>query len=318
MSLVGEGVLENKHYSVLLQESVDGLVTDENGFYIDGTFGRGGHSQEILGRLSSEGQLVGFDKDPRAIETGRALALHDSRFSIIHNSFTELKLALDYAKTNEKKISGILLDLGVSSPQLDEAERGFSFMKDGPLDMRMDNSKGVSAAQWIASAGEDEMIRVFRDYGEERFAKRIARAIIEVRDKRTIDRTLDFAQIVKEANPRWEKHKHPATRVFQAVRIFINAELEDLEQVLESAIDILSPGGRLVVISFHSLEDRMVKRFFRDLAKGKQLPRGLPVTELMLDKKLKLVSKAVKASESEVQKNIRSRSAVMRIAERLS
>ena len=211
----------------------------------------------------------------------------------------------------------MLRDLGVPSPQLDDADRGFSFMNDGPLDMRMDNSKGISAAEWVARASEDEMIFVFREYGEERFAKRIARAIIDARNVETITRTLKFAQIVKDANPRWEKHKHPATRVFQAVRIHINAELTDLQQVLDNAVECLNPKGRMVVISFHSLEDRIVKRFFRRMSQGKVLPRGLPVTEEMLDKRMSLVGKTVKASDFEVDENVRSRSAIMRIAERL-
>lgn len=303
---------EHSHYSVLLRESVDALVTNPDGVYVDGTFGRGGHSKEILSRLSPKGRLIGFDKDPVAVEEGNRLAAVDPRFSIVHDSFA----ALD--RINGEGIDGVLLDLGVSSPQLDNADRGFSFMNDGPLDMRMDYSKGISAADWIAQADENEMISVFREYGEERFAKRIARAIISARDIEPITRTLTFAQIVKDANPRWEKHKHPATRVFQAVRIHVNEELTDLSLVLDKAVDSLNPRGRLVVISFHSLEDRIVKRFFRRMAQGKTLPRHLPVTEEMLDKRLSLVGKTIKASDFEVDENVRSRSAIMRIAERLS
>lgn len=303
---------EHSHYSVLLRESVDALVTNPDGMYVDGTFGRGGHSKEILNKLSPKGRLIGFDKDPVAVEEGNRLAIEDPRFSIVHDSFA----ALD--QVSEQGIDGVLLDLGVSSPQLDNADRGFSFMNDGPLDMRMDYSKGVSAADWVAQADENEMVSVFREYGEERFAKRIARAIISARNIEPITRTLALAQIVKDANPRWEKHKHPATRVFQAIRIHVNEELTDLSVVLDKAVDNLNPKGRLVVISFHSLEDRIVKRFFRRMAQGKVLPRHLPVTEEMLDKRLSLVGKTIKASDFEVDENVRSRSAIMRIAERLS
>lgn len=302
---------EGTHYSVLLRESVDALVTNPDGVYVDGTFGRGGHSREILSRLSEAGRLIGFDKDPLAIEEANRLATEDARFRVVHDSFAALN------QVDSGFVDGVLLDLGVSSPQLDDADRGFSFMNDGPLDMRMDNSKGISAAEWVARASEDEMIFVFREYGEERFAKRIARAIIDARNVEPITRTLKFAQIVKDANPRWEKHKHPATRVFQAVRIHINAELTDLQQVLDNAVECLNPKGRMVVISFHSLEDRIVKRFFRRMSQGKVLPRGLPVTEEMLDKRMSLVGKTVKASDFEVDENVRSRSAIMRIAERL-
>lgn len=305
-----------EHYSVLLQESVEGLISNPDGFYVDGTFGRGGHSREILNKLSSKARLLAFDKDPKAIVAAESL-LQDSRFSIEHDSFSKLSSVME--KSFEyQKLDGVLLDLGVSSPQLDEAGRGFSFMHDGPLDMRMNNSEGISAQQWVAETDEADMVWTFREYGEEKFSKRIARAIINVRAEREITRTADLAQIIKDANPRWEKHKHPATRVFQAIRIAVNRELDDLKKALEQAVDLLLPGGRIVVISFHSLEDRIVKRFFRDMSKGKELPKHLPVTEAMLDKKLKLLGKAIKPGEKEIDENIRSRSAVMRIAERLA
>lgn len=307
---------EQQHYSVLLHESVDALVTDVNGTYVDGTFGRGGHSREILKRLSSQGRLIAFDKDPQAIATGQLLEQEDTRFSIVHSSFSNLSSCLQ--NKGIEKVEGVLLDLGVSSPQLDQAERGFSFLQDGPLDMRMDTSSGKTAAEWVATAKEEDISWVLKEYGEERFAKRIARAIVEKREEQAITSTLQLAKIVAEANPKWEKHKNPATRSFQAIRIFINNELTDLQETLSVSLDVLAPQARLVVISFHSLEDRIVKRFIRNKAKGKEFPIGIPVTESMLEKELKIIGKALKASESELGENIRSRSAVMRVAEKLS
>ena len=305
------------HYSVLLRESIDALVMNPDGIYIDGTFGRGGHSREILAALSDKGRLIAFDKDPQAIGEGTRLAQLDQRFAIAHSSFAGLKKVL-MAEGAAGKVDGILLDLGVSSPQLDNAGRGFSFLQDGPLDMRMDNSAGRTAADWINTADEKDIAFVLREYGEERFAKRMARAVVERRQILPITTTREFANIISEANPRWEKGKHPATRAFQAVRIFINAELDDLKKVLVDAVDVLADQGRLVVISFHSLEDRIVKRFFRDQSRGREFPPGLPVTEQMLMKKLRTVGKAVKAGPDEIENNIRSRSAIMRIAERIS
>ncbi|MBX2857926.1 MAG: 16S rRNA (cytosine(1402)-N(4))-methyltransferase RsmH [Cellvibrionaceae bacterium] len=299
------------HDSVLLDKSVQALVQKQAGVYIDGTFGRGGHSRAILRCLNDQGRLIAFDKDPDAIDAGRALAAEDKRFQIVHGSFASM-CELDLAG-----VDGVLLDLGVSSPQLDVAQRGFSFLIDGPLDMRMNNTAGQTAAQWIARADELEMVRVFREFGEERFAKRIARAIAKQRDTQAITTTAQFAKIVSEANPRWERGKHPATRVFQAVRIFINAELDDLQQGLDAALNALVVGGRLVVISFHSLEDRITKRFIRDKCRGKTFPIGVPVTEAMLEKSLKPVGKAVKADDDEISKNNRSRSAIMRVAEKI-
>ena len=303
---------EHSHYSVLLRESVDALVTNPDGIYVDGTFGRGGHSKEILSRLSSKGRLIGFDKDPVAVEEGNRLAAEDSRFSIVHDSFA----ALD--RIDGQAIDGVLLDLGVSSPQLDNADRGFSFMNDGPLDMRMDYSKGVSAADWIAQASEGEMISVFREYGEERFARRMASAVVKEREKTPITGTVQLAGILAAAHPAWERGRHPATKAFQAIRIFINRELDDLEALLAQIIDTLKVGGRLVVISFHSLEDRRVKRFIRDQEQGIKLPKNLPIRDVDRGVRLVKVGKAVKPAVSEVDGNVRSRSAVMRTAERVA
>ncbi|WP_323845066.1 16S rRNA (cytosine(1402)-N(4))-methyltransferase RsmH [Microbulbifer magnicolonia] len=302
------------HRSVLLREAVDALVTDPGGFYIDGTFGRGGHSALILERLNESGRLLGVDKDPQAVEFARERFAGEQRFSIWHGSFADMDLA---AADRAGRVTGILLDLGVSSPQLDQAERGFSFMQDGPLDMRMDTSRGISAADWVNSESEAELARVFKEYGEERFARRMAAAIVRRRAEKRFERTLDLAEVVKAANPAWEKGKHPATRVFQAIRIHINGELEDLQQALEKSLQLLAPGGRLVVISFHSLEDRMVKRFIRDKERGPQLPRGLPVRDSEIVKTVRAVGKAIKADTGEVGENVRSRSAVMRVAEKL-
>lgn len=304
------------HFTVLLQEAVDALVVDAGGRYIDGTFGRGGHSSLIVKSLSEQGQLLAIDKDEQAIVAANELFADESRFEIARTSFAKLE-ELCIARNWQGKLSGILLDLGVSSPQLDQAERGFSFMNDGPLDMRMDTSKGVSAAEWINTVDVTEMIRVFRDYGEERFAKRIATAIVERREEQLFERTLDFAKVVAEANPAWEKNKNPATRVFQAVRICVNNELGDLEAALEQALEMLAVDGRLVVISFHSLEDRIVKRFIKHHEKGDTLPKGLPITDDMLNKRLKNICKAQRASSDEIDENVRSRSAIMRVARKL-
>ncbi|WP_299976393.1 16S rRNA (cytosine(1402)-N(4))-methyltransferase RsmH [uncultured Pseudoteredinibacter sp.] len=304
------------HYSVLLDEAVNHLLIDKDGFYIDGTFGRGGHSALVLNSLGQDGHLMAIDKDPDAIAVAHEKFAAEKRFEIAHGSFAQMQeFVAERGKTG--LVDGILLDLGVSSPQLDEAERGFSFMQDGPLDMRMNSSAGMTAADWVNSAEETEIARVLKEYGEERFAKRIARAIVESRQAKTITRTLQLARIVADANPAWEKGKNPATRAFQGIRIHINNELADLEAVLDQSLSILKPGGRLVVISFHSLEDRLVKRFIRRQEKGQELPPGLPVTEDQLDKTMRSVGKAMKADASELAENIRSRSAVMRVAEKL-
>ncbi|MFL0810579.1 MAG: 16S rRNA (cytosine(1402)-N(4))-methyltransferase RsmH [Agarilytica sp.] len=306
---------EQLHYSVLLEESVDALLQNKNGVYVDGTFGRGGHSKAILAVLGDQGRLIAFDKDPEAVAIGKELEAQDSRFSIVHASFVDMEKELEALSVEQ--VDGVLLDLGVSSPQLDDAERGFSFQKDGPLDMRMDNSKGETAAQWLARAEAKEISQALKEFGEERFAKRIANAIVEAREEKEITRTLQLAEIVSAANPRWEKSKHPATRAFQGIRIFINRELLDLDEVLGDLLELVMAGGRMVVISFHSLEDRIVKRFFREQSRGKEIPKDIPVQEGMLDKKLKTIGKPLKASDTELGENIRSRSAVMRVAERL-
>jgi 16S rRNA (cytosine1402-N4)-methyltransferase len=301
---------------VLLNEAVAALVTDTSGFYVDGTFGRGGHSALIMKQLSVDGRLLGIDKDLAAIATANARFADDDRFSIAHGSFAELaQLVAERDMTG--KVAGVLLDLGVSSPQLDEAERGFSFMQDGPLDMRMDQTRGQSAAEWVNTASEDDITWVFKEYGEERFAKRMARAIIAERQKTPFTRTKHLAEVIKEANPAWEKGKHPATRAFQAIRIQVNSELIDLDSVLEQALAVLAPGGRVVVNIFKKLEDRAVKRFIRRQELGDPVPKGLPIRDDQLNKRMRSLGKAIKASDEEVNANVRSRSAVMRVAEKL-
>jgi len=304
--------------TVLLDEAVEALDLRDDGCYVDGTFGRGGHSRLLLSRLGPQGRLLGFDKDPQAIATGQALAAEDGRFVIVQRSFAEMA---DEIATQglEGKVAGVLLDLGVSSPQLDDPARGFSFLNDGPLDMRMNPDQGMSAAQFIAQAAEEEIARVFKEYGEERFARRMARAVVQRREEQPFTRTADLAEVLKVANPAWEKGKNPATRAFQGLRIHVNNELGDLETGLQAAFDALQVGGRLVVISFHSLEDRIVKFFMRKLAKGEadNLPRNLPVQHKVFEPRVRLIGKAQFASETELKANPRSRSAVMRVAEKL-
>lgn len=306
-----------EHTTVLLKEAVEALVTDADGFYVDGTFGRGGHSAKLLSKVSENGIVLAIDKDLQAIESGRERFKQDSRLRLVHGSFADMSNFVD-DQAHMGKVSGVLLDLGVSSPQLDEADRGFSFMRDGPLDMRMDTSAGLSAAEWIASAEEQEISRVIKEYGEERFARRMASAVVRERSKTPITRTVQLASILAAAHPAWERGKHPATKAFQAIRIFINRELDDLEVLLSRVVDLLQVGGRLVVISFHSLEDRRVKRFIRDQERGIKLPKNLPVRDVERGVRLKKVGKAVKPSDLEVGDNIRSRSAVMRVAERVA
>jgi 16S rRNA (cytosine1402-N4)-methyltransferase len=307
----------DEHLTVLLHEAVTGLITDKSGCYVDGTFGRGGHSALILGGLSEGGRLLAIDKDEQAVAVGSLRFGGDSRFRMVHGSFAHLQDVLAEQHWIGK-VAGVLLDLGVSSPQLDQADRGFSFMQDGPLDMRMDTSAGKTAAEWINSAAEDEVAYVLKEYGEERFAKRMARAVVAERELIPITTTGRLAKIITEANPAWEKGKNPATRAFQAIRIYINNELQDLEAVLAQALAVLAVGGRLVVISFHSLEDRIVKRFIQRYEKGDELPMGLPVTQDRLNKRLRRIGKAIKASPDEVAINPRSRSAIMRIAEKIA
>ncbi len=306
------------HVTVLLHEAVEALALKSAGCYLDGTFGRGGHSREILRGLGPQGRLLGFDKDPLAIASGLALAAEDARFQIVQRSFAELGEEVA-ARGLQGQVDGLLLDLGVSSPQLDDPARGFSFMNDGPLDMRMNPHAGVSAAEWIATAAEEEIARVFYEYGEERFSRRMARAIVQRRSAQPFTRTADLAEVIAAANPAWEKGKHPATRAFQGLRIHVNNELGDLERGLDAALEALAVGGRLVVISFHSLEDRIVKQFMRRQVKGEadNLPRDLPIQVAKFEPRLKLIGKPQYASAAELKANPRSRSAVMRVAEKL-
>ncbi|WP_428239714.1 16S rRNA (cytosine(1402)-N(4))-methyltransferase RsmH [Gynuella sp.] len=301
-----------KHKTVLLDEAVEQLVIDPSGVYFDGTFGRGGHSRLILSCLSSAGALVAVDKDPEAIQEGDSLVAEDSRFTMVPGSFAGIE-SISHSK--EILFDGVLLDLGVSSPQLDDVDRGFSFSQNGPLDMRMDISSGMTAADWINTAAEQEIADVLWQYGEERFSRRMAKAIVERRIGTPFTHTLDLADVIAKANPRWEKRIHPATRAFQAIRIFINNELSDLEVLLATLDSVLKPGGRLVVISFHSLEDRLVKRFIQQHEKD-PWPEGLPIQGKQFTPRFRRVGKAMKASAEEIAINPRARSAVMRVAEK--
>jgi 16S rRNA (cytosine1402-N4)-methyltransferase len=308
---------ESSHETVLLQEAVDALSIREDGIYVDATFGRGGHSRLILERLGANGRLVVFDKDPEAIEVAQKIREQDGRLQIAHAQFGDIAAELN-ALGITGGVDGILFDLGVSSPQLDDAERGFSFLRDGPLDMRMNPTVGQSAEQWINEAAETEIADVLYQFGEERHSRRMARRVILERAEKRITRTAELAEIIKEANPSWERDKHPATRAFQGIRIFINDEMGELEKGLEQSLEMLKVGARLVVISFHSLEDRMVKRFIAKQAKGDSFPRGLPIPQELLNPKLKSIGKRIKASALEVDRNTRSRSAVMRVAEKIA
>ena len=308
---------DNLHISVLLEESITGLSIKPDGVYIDCTFGRGGHSGLILNNLGPNGRLIAIDRDPTAIVFAEKYA-DDERFVIEHFGFADLEMI---AKKHQlvEKVDGILLDLGVSSPQLDEAERGFSFMKDGPLDMRMDTSCGQTAAQCLAVADVEDITWVLRTFGEEKHAWRIANAIVEEREVTPLTRTGQLAQLIKKTAPQREIKKHPATRSFQAIRMYINSELEQIEKVLTASLSVLKEDGRLVVISFHSLEDRLVKQFMKKHSQAKKVPRGLPISEeeLHKGKKLSLVGKKLKPSQNEVSENVRSRSSVLRVAQRL-
>ncbi len=308
---------EFKHISVLLDECIEALAIKPDGIYIDATFGRGGHSAHILNALGDNGRLIAFDRDLQAIKAAERFA-DDRRFSIIHSPFGDMAEEIE-ALGLTGKIDGVLMDLGVSSPQLDDAERGFSFLRDGPLDMRMDTSRGQSAADWLASAEEQDITQVIKEFGEEKFGKRIAHAIVNTRKETPITRTAQLAQIIDEAVPVKDKFKHPATRAFQGIRIYINAELEQLRVGLKAATQVLAKEGRLAVISFHSLEDRLVKRFIKEQSKGKVVPHNLPITqaEIDADKVLKALGKAIKPSEQEIANNVRSRSSVLRVAEKL-
>ena len=304
------------HTTVLLNEAVAALDIKDDGFYIDGTYGRGGHSQLILEQLGEQGRLLGIDKDPQAILHGNEIQKQDLRLHMYQGSFSTIK-AIAEDRDLLGKVDGVLLDLGVSSPQLDDAQRGFSFLRDGPLDMRMDPTSGMSAADWLRIAEEDEITEVLKRFGEEKFGKRIARAIIEKRKTEPLTTTHELVALIDEAVPVKDKFKHPATRSFQGIRIFVNQELSDLEKVLDGFLEVLKPGGRMVIISFHSLEDRIVKRFIRKHVQGDSFPRGLPITEQQKHRRLKAQGKAIKATAEQIKANPRARSAVMRIAEKL-
>ena len=305
-----------KHIPVLLQTVLDGLRIRPNGIYIDGTFGRGGHSSAILQLLGPEGRLLAIDRDTQAIAEASETLIGDPRFELIRGEIAELKnIAIERHLLG--KVDGLLLDLGVSSPQLDEAGRGFSFRTDGPLDMRMDPTSGQGAAQWLATVDEKELRKVLFEYGEERSAGRIAAAIVTARQQKPIRRTVELANIVAAVVPQRGRRKHPATKTFQAIRIRVNDELGQLDAALEASLDLLKTGGRLCVISFHSLEDRPVKRFMRNASKVPEQYRGMPDIPQEFMPPLKLVGKAVSASEDEVATNVRSRSAHLRLAERI-
>jgi 16S rRNA (cytosine1402-N4)-methyltransferase len=308
------------HVTVLLHEAVDALAIKPDGIYVDGTFGRGGHSRLILEQLGGRGRLIAFDRDPSALAVGQAIS--DVRFCMVHNSFSQIKQVLQQLSVD--RVDGVLLDLGVSSPQLEEALRGFSFRLDGPLDMRMDTTQGQTAAEWLASVSEAHLVEVIKNYGEERFAKQIARAIIAARARQPVVTTLQLAGIVATAvrSRERENKQNPATRTFPAIRIYLNQELEKLSLALPQCVEVLNSGGRLVVISFHSLEDRTVKRFMRESANSDRLPRGLPLrakeVQLLSRHKLRVVGKAIHPGVNEIAANPRARSAVMRVAERVN
>ena len=301
------------HVSVLLSEAVDALAIRADGFYVDGTFGRGGHCRAVLQRLGPQGRLIAFDRDPAAIAAGEAVG--DARLTLVHSAFSALDDEL--VRLGVQAVDGVLLDLGVSSPQLDDAARGMSFRFDAPLDMRMDTSRGQTVAEWLAEASVGQITEVIREYGEERFAHAIAKAIAAARAGGAVATTGQLAALVEKAVRTREPGQHPATRTFQALRIFINQELEELSRVLPACVSRLRPGGRLAVISFHSLEDRIVKRFMRDESRPPLLPRRLPVRAADLPApRLRLVGKATRPGEAEVAANPRARSAVLRVAER--
>ena len=306
---------EYQHITVLLNEAVDALAVREDGIYVDGTFGRGGHSRLILSRLGSQGRLIVFDKDPQAIEAAQKLAEQDGRVTVVHDGFSSFQTTLD--KLGIEEIDGALFDLGISSPQIDDGARGFSFRFDAPLDMRMDPTRGMSAAEWIATASEQDLHEVIKNYGEERFSRQIARAIVAQREESPIDTTRKLAQLVAQNVRTRERGQDPATRTFQAVRIFINRELEEVEAVLPQVMGRLKQGGRLAVIAFHSLEDRIVKQFVKKYSQHPPLPRWAAVKEADLPlPPLRAVGKAIKPGVEETASNPRARSAVLRVAER--
>jgi 16S rRNA (cytosine1402-N4)-methyltransferase len=311
---MNEGTLE--HQPVLLQAVLENLAITSSGVYVDATFGRGGHAKAILNRLGPTGRLLAMDKDPEAISFACQHFFHDTRFTIQQGSFKDLHAFL--AKQNlEGKVDGILFDLGVSSPQLNDAKRGFSFLHTGPLDMRMDNTKGISAAAWIAKVGEKELATVLWEYGEERFARRIAHAIIKARGEKPITETLILANIIAKAHPAWQKGKHPATKSFQAIRIKINDELKDLHEGLAESKKALKIGGRLCVISFHSLEDRIVKHFIQPPVESSMLHAPLPIKYTPHENTFKKMGRAIKPSNEEIRMNGRARSAILRVGEKI-
>ena len=303
------------HVPVLLGPVLEGLAIKQDGNYVDGTFGRGGHSRAILERLNTHGRLIAIDRDPQAIASAPADLTNDPRIELVRSDFAELATCLE-ERGIKGQVDGLLFDLGVSSPQLDEAERGFSFLRDGPLDMRMDPDSGISAADWLQSVEEATLKQVIYKYGEDRDAPRIARAIVTARDNDRILTTLQLANIVAAVVPAHARKKHPATKTFQAIRIFINDELGQIESALQQSIDVLRQGGRLCVISFHSLEDRIVKRFMRDASRESEQYRGMPDVPAEFRPKMKLIGKAISATAEEIAVNVRARSAHLRVAER--
>ena len=304
------------HRPVLLKEAVDALAVKADGVYVDGTFGRGGHSKEILSRLGPKGRLLALDRDPEAYAAARAMAATDPRLAVYRAAFSQLERVATEAGV-DGRVNGVLLDIGVSSAQLDDARRGFSFTHKGPLDMRMDPDAGESAAAWLMRAPEQDIAAVIHEYGEERHARRIAKAIVAARAVEPLTDTLQLAEIVSRAVPRHDRHKHPATRSFQAIRIFVNRELDELANCLQQCLRVLAPAGRLVVISFHSLEDRLVKRFIRDQARLPEPDLKAPWLEPAGKPRLRTVGKAIQPGEAETVENPRARSAVLRVAEKL-
>ena len=312
----------NAHVPVLLGPVLEGLNIRANGCYVDGTFGRGGHSSAILERLTADGRLIAIDRDPQAIASAPEALLSDPRFELIRGESAQLEKFID-ERGLRGSVDGVLLDLGVSSPQLDEASRGFSFLRDGPLDMRMDPDAGISAAEWLARVDEKELKRVLKTYGEERSAARIARAIVAARDEAPIETTVQLADIIAAAAPAHGQKRHPATKSFQAIRVFINGELDQLKSALEQSVNVLRKttalrsGGRLCVISFHSLEDRLVKRFIREASREPEQYRGMPSVPAEYRPKLKPIGRLIEATAAEIAANRRARSARLRVAERL-
>ena len=305
----------DQHIPVLKREVLSAIQVRRDGLYVDATFGRGGHAGEIVALLGDEGRLIALDRDPQAVAAGRQRFAEDDRVTIVQGEFRRMfDLLKDYL--HDQKVDGVLMDLGVSSPQLDQADRGFSFMRDGELDMRMDPTQGESAAEWLARVEESDLVKVLFTLGEEKFARRIAKAIVLEREQQAITSTLQLAQIIADSIPKREKHKHPATRTFQAIRMFVNQELEQINQALPQAVSLLNEGGRLAVISFHSLEDRLVKRFMRKHATPNLPPRSIPVTEADYATPLTLIGRAIKPSKHELEENPRARSSVLRVAER--